>query len=110
MGQWGRLEMGQWGRIQTFDIRRGRLSGEAVENTGGGSYHVTAQGNRRQTLFFDNPNLRRFLGMLDELPERFGLEVQAFVLRKRQWFVEKMKVVLANQRRDDPNEQPPNLT
>jgi putative transposase len=46
----------------------------------GGWYHVTARGNRRQTLFFDDTDRRRFLGMVEELPERFGLEVHAFVL------------------------------
>ena len=46
----------------------------------GGWYHVTARGNRREKLFHQDPDRRGFLGMVAELPERFGLEVHAFVL------------------------------
>ena len=46
----------------------------------GGWYHVTARGNRREALFFNDTDRRRFLGRVAELPERFGLEVHAFVL------------------------------
>jgi REP element-mobilizing transposase RayT len=46
----------------------------------GGWYHVTSRGNRRQTLFHTDRDHRRFLGMVEQLPERFGLEVHAFVL------------------------------
>lgn len=46
----------------------------------GGWYHVTARGNRREPLFQDDTDRRRFLGMTAQLPERFGLEVHAFVL------------------------------
>lgn len=46
----------------------------------GGWYHVTARGNRREALFFDDTDRRRFLGLVAELPERFGVELHAFVL------------------------------
>jgi REP-associated tyrosine transposase len=46
----------------------------------GGWYHVTSRGNRRQTLFHTDKDRRRFLGMVEQLPERFGLEIHAFVL------------------------------
>ena len=46
----------------------------------GAWYHVTARGNRRGTLFFADTDRRRFLGRVAQLPERFGLEVHAFVL------------------------------
>jgi len=46
----------------------------------GGWYHVTSRGNRRQTLFHNDTDRRRFLGLVEQLPERFRLEVHAFVL------------------------------
>lgn len=46
----------------------------------GGWYHVTARGNRREALYRNEADRRRFLGLVAELPERFGLEVHAFVL------------------------------
>ena len=46
----------------------------------GGWYHVTARGNRRGTLFFNDTDRRRFLGLLAETPERFGVQVHALVL------------------------------
>ena len=38
------------------------------------------RGHRAGTLFRSDPNRRRFLGLVAELTERFGLEVHAFVL------------------------------
>ena len=46
----------------------------------GGWYHVTSRGNRKQTLFLNDTDRRRFLGLVEQLPERFRLEVHAFVL------------------------------
>ena len=46
----------------------------------GGWYHVSSRGNRRQTLFHNDTDRRRFLGLLEQLAERFRLEVHAFVL------------------------------
>jgi len=46
----------------------------------GGWYHVVSRGNRRADLFLDDADRRRFLGRLAELPERFGVELHAFVL------------------------------
>ena len=46
----------------------------------GGWYHVSSRGNRREALFLDDADRRRFLGLVAELPERFGLEIHAFVL------------------------------
>lgn len=42
--------------------------------------HVVSRGNGGGTLFADDLDRRRFLGLLSELPERFSLEVHAFVL------------------------------
>ncbi len=46
----------------------------------GGWYHVTSRGNRREAIYRTDADRRRFLGLVAELPERFGLEVHAFVL------------------------------
>ena len=40
-----------------------------------GWYHVSARKNRCQALFFNDTDRRRFLGMVAELPKRFGLEM-----------------------------------
>jgi REP element-mobilizing transposase RayT len=45
-----------------------------------GWYHVMSRGNRRASLFWEESDRRRFLGLVSELPERFDLEVHAFVL------------------------------
>jgi len=45
-----------------------------------GWYHVLSRGNRRASLFWEDTDRRRFLGLVSELPERFHLEVHAFVL------------------------------
>ena len=46
----------------------------------GGWYHVMSRGHRRSDLFLDDADRRRFLGLLAQLPERFGVELHAFVL------------------------------
>ena len=46
----------------------------------GAWYHVMNRGHRGGALFRDDEDRRRFLGTVAELPERFGLEVHAFVL------------------------------
>src|SRR5574341_657914 len=46
----------------------------------GGWYHVTSRANGREDLFRTDDDRRRFLGLVAELPERFGLEIHAFVL------------------------------
>ncbi|HVR34214.1 MAG TPA: transposase, partial [Methylomirabilota bacterium] len=46
----------------------------------GAWYHVMHRGHRGGILFGDDRDRRRFLGLVAELPERFALEVHAFVL------------------------------
>ncbi len=46
----------------------------------GAWYHVMNRGHRGGTLFLDDTDRHRFLGAVSELPERYGLEVHAFVL------------------------------
>ena len=48
----------------------------------GARYHVSVmnRGHRAGALFLNEADRRRFLGAGAELPERFGLELHAFVL------------------------------
>ena len=46
----------------------------------GAWYHVMNRGHRGTTLFRDDRDRYRFLALVAESPERFGLEVHAFVL------------------------------
>jgi REP element-mobilizing transposase RayT len=43
-------------------------------------YQIVSRGNRRAALFLNDADRRGFLGRLAELPERFGIEIHAFVL------------------------------
>ena len=45
----------------------------------GGWYHVVNRGHRRSDLFLEDTDRQRFLGLVAQLPERFGVEVHAFV-------------------------------
>ncbi len=45
-----------------------------------GRYHVMSRGNGGDALYRTDADRRAFLGMVGELPERFGTEVHAFVL------------------------------
>ncbi|HUJ71514.1 MAG TPA: transposase [Verrucomicrobiae bacterium] len=46
----------------------------------GGWYHVTARGNERRAVFYEDADRRHFIELLGELAERFGLRVHAYVL------------------------------
>jgi len=50
-------------------------------------YHVMNRGHRGGALFLDEADRRRFLGVVAELPERFELEVHAFVLMPNHYHV-----------------------
>ena len=41
----------------------------------GGWYQVSSRGNRGEAIYRTDADRRRFLGLVAELPERFGLEV-----------------------------------
>ena len=45
-----------------------------------GWYHVTARGNNRRRLYFDERDRRHFLQLLEEMSERHTVEVHAYVL------------------------------
>jgi REP element-mobilizing transposase RayT len=46
----------------------------------GGRYHVTARGNARGEIFWDDTDRFRFLELLSQLGQRFGTQVHAYVL------------------------------
>jgi len=46
----------------------------------GGWYHVTCRGNERRRIFRDDRDRERFLGIVDETRELFGVEVHGYVL------------------------------
>jgi len=43
----------------------------------GGYYHVLNRGLERRAIFEDNRDRQQWLGLLAELPERFGVVVHA---------------------------------
>ena len=45
-----------------------------------GWYHVMSRGNGGEDIYRRDEDRRRFLGLVSELPERFGTEIHAFVL------------------------------
>ncbi len=45
-----------------------------------GWYHVVSRGSGGLAIYRDDDDRRRFLGLVSELPERFGVEIHAFVL------------------------------
>jgi REP-associated tyrosine transposase len=45
-----------------------------------GWYHVTARGNERKAVFLTDPDRRHFVELLEQLAERFGWRVHAYVL------------------------------
>ena len=45
-----------------------------------GWYHVTARGNNRRRIYFDERDRRHFLQLLEEMSERHSVEVHAYVL------------------------------
>jgi putative transposase len=53
----------------------------------GGWYHVMNRGHRRSDLFLDDADRQRFLRLLAQLPERFGVEIHAFVLMDNHYHV-----------------------
>ena len=46
----------------------------------GALYHVLSRGNERQNIFIDNEDRRLFLKTVEEMSERFEVEIFAFVL------------------------------
>jgi putative transposase len=49
-------------------------------NFPGGIYHVTARGNRRQTVFVDGRDYAKFLGLLGQIVARFTWHCHAYCL------------------------------
>jgi putative transposase len=58
----------------------GRMARALRIELAGAWYHVMNRGHRGGTLFRSDTDRRRFLGLVADLPQRFGLEIHAFVL------------------------------
>jgi putative transposase len=75
----------QWGQVPTFDNQEPLRELFAMARklrvvVAGGWYHVVNRGNHRESIFRTDTDRQRFLGRLAELPERFRVEIHAFVL------------------------------
>jgi putative transposase len=46
----------------------------------GARYHLTARGNERRAIFRDEEDRQHFIGLLAQLPERFGTRLHGYVL------------------------------
>jgi REP element-mobilizing transposase RayT len=46
----------------------------------GARHHVSARGNERRNIFRSDQDRRHFVGLLSELPDRFGVRIAAWVL------------------------------
>ncbi len=51
----------------------------------GAWYHLTARGNERRPIFWDDRDRRRFREVLGELAERFDARVLAYVLMQNHY-------------------------
>ena len=51
----------------------------------GGWYHVTARGNERKKIFRDDQDHQRFLELLEEWVDRFGVRLHAYVLMENHY-------------------------
>ena len=46
----------------------------------GGLYHITSRGNERKKIFLDDGDRKKFLGILEEYHDRFGILIHSYVL------------------------------
>lgn len=46
----------------------------------GALYHVTSRGNERRNIFLDDADRRKFLGILEEYYDRYGMLIHCYVL------------------------------
>ncbi len=74
--QWGHKQLIVWIPVEDAWAHHGQV----VANNPGGRHHTTARGNQPEALSYDNPDGQGFLDLVAELPKRFGLDAQAFVL------------------------------
>jgi REP element-mobilizing transposase RayT len=50
-----------------------------VEYTGA-LYHITSRGNERKKIFFDDGDRKKFLAILEDYHNRYGILIHSFVL------------------------------
>ena len=46
----------------------------------GALYHITSRGNERKKIFLDDGDRKRFLGMLEDYHDRYGILIHSYVL------------------------------
>lgn len=46
----------------------------------GALYHITARGNERNTIYREEGDFKKFLDILSELPQRYGIVIHGYVL------------------------------
>ena len=46
----------------------------------GALYHIFSRGNRKKDIFFDNDDRRLFLSTIDDMSQRFGVQILCYVL------------------------------
>jgi REP element-mobilizing transposase RayT len=46
----------------------------------GALYHILSRGNERRNIFFGDDDYKVFLGVLEEMSERFEVDIFAYVL------------------------------
>jgi putative transposase len=61
----------------------------------GALYHVLSRGNGSQDIFHSDDDRQLFLGLLEELSERFDIEVYAYVLMNNHYHL-LIKTIAAN--------------
>ena len=66
----------------------------------GALYHVLSRGNGRQDIFLSDDDRHLFLALLEELSERFNIEVYAYVMMSNHYHL-LLKTLDANFRTPD---------
>jgi len=66
--------------------------------------HVMSRGNGGEILFRDDTDRRRFLGLLSELPERFSVQIHAYVLMNNNHYHLLIRCLSPSLRHPDPVE------
>ena len=61
-------------------------------NRAGGWYHVFARGLSAMGLFGDDRDREHLLELLEATVERYGVEVHAYALMDRHWYLAKLRL------------------
>ena len=53
----------------------------------GAYYHVLSRGNNKSSIFREEEDYRDFLDLLDQMHDRFSIDIYAYVLMGNQYFI-----------------------